>query len=349
MDVAEILSLRLANQLLDGSVIKGPSKLVSWMGAMQSQHYEMAKWGVGMRIPGITDKEVEEALEKGDIIRLHILRPTWHFVSREDIHWMLHISSPRVRISMRSYDKDFEITNAVIAKVRTIFEKELLGKSLTRQELYTVINNAGIVADESRAYHFMMHAELNGIICNGTLRGKKQTYALLEEKVPKITDKFDKDECLYKLGYKYFRSHGPATLQDFIWWSGLTTADARHAVHLIGNDFTHETTNGQTYIFHRDSKPTDKKKLLNLLPAFDEFTVSYKDRKESLHTDHHKKIIVSPGTFLPAISMNGRIIGSWKRSSSKKNIIETNYFHSINKVTENLISKAAESYRKFYL
>jgi len=349
MNASEILSLRLANQLLDGSVVKAPYELVSWMGAMQSQHYEMAKWGVGMRIPGITDKEVEEALDKGDIVRLHILRPTWHFVSRDDIYWMLHLSSPRVRIAMRSYNKDLEITDFLLTKVRAIFEKGLCGKSLTRQELGIVINEAGIVADERRAHHLMTHAELSGIICNGTLRGKKQTYALLEEKVPKITDIFDKEESLYKLAYKYFRSHGPATLQDYIWWSGLTTAEARQGIHLIGQDFIHETINGQTYIFHRDSKPTNNKKLLNLLPAFDEFTVSYKDRKESLHADHHKKIIVSPGTFQPAIAMNGKIIGAWKRSTSKKNIIEPNYFHPVSKTIENLVAKAAESYRKYTL
>jgi hypothetical protein len=349
MDVAEILSLRLANQLLDGSVVKEPRDLVSWMGAMQSQHYEMARWGVGIRIPGTTDKEVEEALEKGDIARLHILRPTWHFVSRDDIYWMLYLSSPRLKIVMRSLDKGLDITASVMVKVRSVLEKELQGKSLTRQELNFIINEAGIIADNRRVNHFMIHAELNGIICNGTPRGKKQTYALLEEKIPKIADKFDKDECLCKLAYKYFRSHGPATLRDFIWWSGLTTAEAGQAALLIGNDFIQETIDGQTYIFHRDSKPTGNKRLLNLLPAFDEFIISYKDRKEFLHADHHKKIIVSPGTFQPAISMNGKIIGSWKRSSDKKNIIEPDYFHSINKSTENQVSKAAESYRKFIL
>lgn len=349
MKAEEILSLRLSNHQLDGTFVGEAYELVSWMGAIQAQDYNMAKWGIGIRIPEIPDQKIEEALNKGDILRLHILRPTWHFVSKDDIYWMLYLSLPRVKTAMRSYDKDLGLTESLIARTNSIIEKALQGNSLTRQELKDVINRAGIDADNRTVNHIMMHAELDGVVCNGETKGKKQTYALLQEKVEKTTDQFDREECLYKLAFKYFRSHGPATLQDFVWWSGLTTAEARQGIALIGDDFIHETINDQTYIFHRDSKPLNSNNLINLLPAFDEFTVSYKDRKESLHIDHHHKIITSPGIFRPAISLDGKVIGTWKKSSRKNETIDAEYFCTSNKKTQNLVTKAIEGYKKYLL
>ncbi|WP_291103670.1 MULTISPECIES: winged helix DNA-binding domain-containing protein [unclassified Dysgonomonas] len=349
MKAEEILSLRLSNHQLDGTFVGEAYELVSWMGAIQAQDYNMAKWGIGIRIPEIPDQKIEEALNKGDILRLHILRPTWHFVSKDDIYWMLYLSLPRVKTAMRSYDKDLGLTESLIARTNSIIEKALQGNSLTRQELKDVINRAGIDADNRTVNHIMMHAELDGVVCNGETKGKKQTYALLQEKVENTPDQFDKEECLYKLAFKYFRSHGPATLQDFVWWSGLTTAEARQGIALIGGDFIHETINDQTYIFHRDSKPLNSNNLINLLPAFDEFTVSYKDRKESLHIDHHHKIITSPGIFRPAISLDGKVIGTWKKSSKKNEILDTEFFCTSNKKTQNLVTKAIEGYKKYLL
>lgn len=346
----EILLLRLANHQLAGSDIKEPHKIVSWMGAMQSQNYEMAKWGIGCRIHSLTSKDIEKSFNEGEIIRLHILRPTWHFVSKDDIYWMLYLSAHRVKMANNSADKVLGLTDALIKKTNSIIEKALRDNThLTREELKNIINGAGIEADNRRVNHIMFRAETSSLVCNGAMRGKKQTYALLEERVPRATDIFDKDECLYRLAYKYFRSHGPATLHDFIWWSGLTTADCRRAVELIKEDFIFETVEGQTYIFHRESVPTNEVHLINLLPAFDEFIVSYKDRKETLHIDHHKKIITSPGIFQPSISKDGKTIGSWKKASTKKDIITAEYFETVNISTEKLISKAAERFKAYML
>ncbi|MFV0328497.1 MAG: winged helix DNA-binding domain-containing protein [Dysgonomonas sp.] len=349
MTAKEILSLRLSNHQLAGTEIKEPHNLVSWMGAMQSQSFEMAKWGIGCRMSGITNQMLDKALDKGDILRLHILRPTWHFVSKDDIYWMLDLSTPRVRKAIASSDKELGLTENFIKKTNTIIEKALAKDSnLTRQELQDIINNAGLKADSRTITHIMYHAELGGIVCNGIVRGKKQTYALLEEKVPKPKEIFNKDESLYKLAYKYFQSHGPATLQDFIWWSGLTATECRRALDLIKDDFIFEVIGEQTYIFHRASVPTKEVNLINLLPAFDEFIVSYKDRKETLHIDHHKKIITSPGIFQPSISKDGKTIGLWRKLPKKEISISTEHFYPCSKLTEKLINKASGKFR-FYL
>jgi len=351
MNTLSITTQRLVSQQLITTDFKTPREVVSWMGAIQAQDFNMAKWAIGARLPGITDKEVEDAMNKGEFVRTHILRPTWHFVSRDDIHWMLQLSAPRVKIMCRSYDKDLGLTDDLIEKINPIIYRILEKEpNQTRQEIKEKLLNEGVIGDDRRLYHMMFRAELDGIVCNGTVRGKKQTYDLLENRVPKPNIIFDKDESLYKLAYKYFRSHGPATLQDFIWWSGLTITESKKAIELIKSEFIFETIGLQTYIFHESCAAfkldTD---MVHFLPAFDESFVSYKDRKEILALEHHKKVIVSNGVFQPTISRNGAVIGTWRKASGKKHItINTNYIYKPNKRLEKLIKKATDELCAFY-
>lgn len=343
MNIADITTMRLANQQLVKTRYKTPREIVSWMGAMQAQDFNMAKWGIGVRLPGITDKQVEKAIDAGELIRTHILRPTWHFVSRDDIHWMLQLSSPRVKLAVRSSDRELELSDDLLKKTSAIIRKALEKESnQTRQELGAILKKADIECDSRRLSHIMFHAELDGLVCNGTVKDKKQTYALLEQRVPK-TSNYNMDETLYRLAYKYFQSHGPATIQDFIWWSGLTATEARSAAALIKPDFIFETAGEQTYIYHQSSSGYKQRDdIVHFLPAFDELLVSYKDRKEILSLVHHKKVITSNGIFKPAISYNGEIIGLWKKILDKQNISsESEFFSQPDKALERLIKKAS--------
>lgn len=345
MDASTILSLRLNNHQLAGSDLQTPRDVVSWMGAMQAQDYTMAKWGIGNRSSVITDNQVDDAINKGEIIRIHILRPTWHFVAREDIHWMLQLCATRLMSTVRSYYKEFGLTEELIAQTNELIRKELDGGvALTRQEIGEKLKMAGIIINDHRLNLIMYHAELMGVVCGGVVKSNKLTYRLLDPN----KEIFDKEESLSKLAYKFFRSHGPATIQDFIWWSGLTISDAKKAVESIKKDFIFETVGSDTYILHNFSSHVKDNNLIHFLPAFDEFMVSYKDRKEFLHPQHNKKVIVSNGVFRPFITKDGKIIGTWRKTLNKDKVkIFTDFFELPNKSTQKLIDKVADGYISF--
>ncbi|MFV0418936.1 MAG: winged helix DNA-binding domain-containing protein [Dysgonomonas sp.] len=351
MNTISITNMRLVSQQLITADFKTPREIIAWLGAIQAQDFSMAKWGIGARLPGITDKEVEDAMNKGEFVRTHILRPTWHFVSRDDIHWMLQLSAPRLKGIYKTYDKYLDITPDFITKTNSLISK-ILDKEphQTRQDIGAKLQEEGIECDNRRMTHIMSWAELEGIVCNGTVKGTKQTYDLLENRVPKPNIIFDKNESLYKLAYKYFRSHGPATLQDFVWWSGLTTTEAKKAIEFIKSDFIFETIGLQTYIFHElCARYIPNRDTIHFLPAFDETFVSYKDRTEILPLEHQKKVIVSNGVFHPTISKNGEIIGTWKKVSTKKEIsINTKYIFEPDKSLHKLIDKASSDLYAFY-
>jgi hypothetical protein len=116
-----------------------------------------------------------------------------------------------------------------------------------------------------RFTYLIVRAELDGIVCSGARRGKQFTYALLDERAPQ-TRTLERDAALAELAKRYFVSHGPATLKDFVWWSGLTMADANKGLDSIRSQLISEVENGQTYWF-ADSTPDERPSpTVHLLP-----------------------------------------------------------------------------------
>src|SRR3954466_11420365 len=103
----EIFCYRLINQKIATTRFKKPVEIGRWLGAMQAQEYAMAKWAIGLRLPGLKDEDIEKAFNEGAILRTHLLRPTWHFVIPEDIRWILALTAPRIRAASASYYAKF--------------------------------------------------------------------------------------------------------------------------------------------------------------------------------------------------------------------------------------------------
>jgi hypothetical protein len=323
--------------------------MVGWMGAMQAQDYAMAKWAIGVRLPNSTDRAIETAINSGEVIRTHLLRPTWHLVSVDDIYWMLELTAPHIKASMKSRHKELGLAEIILRKSNTIIGKALrVGNHLTREELIAELGKAKIATDNNRASHLLAWAELNGIVCSGTTKSGKQTYAPLEERVPK-TKRLTREEALATLAKKYFTSHCPATLHDFVWWSGLPVSDAKQALEMVKSHFISETIDSQTYWFTNFfSIPKTDKEGVYLLPAFDEFIISYKDRNASLPFENHNMTVSNNGIFRPVIVVNGQVTGIWKRTIKKdKVIVEMEFFKQPDKTTKSLIEKALIHYGHF--
>lgn len=328
MTLTEIADLRLANQHLTATRFTTARELVAQLGAVQAQDYPMAKWAVGARLPGITDEAVEKALDAGEIIRTHILRPTWHLVAAADLRWMLALTAPHIQRRMATYYRQLGISDEIRLKSNRTIAKILEGRSLTREEIMSALKMAGIPTDELRSTHLMFNAELEGIVCNGPRRGKQHTYTLIDERVP-VGKPLPREEALAELARRYFVSHGPATLQDYMWWSGLPVADARAGLELAKPGLVGEKIANREYWFAARS-PDDPRSSgeLHFLPAFDEFMVAYTDRGAALDPAFGKATITSNGIFKPIIVVGGQVIGLWKRTVKKDRVvIEPSFFN----------------------
>lgn len=349
MTPTQIAAFRLQNQQITHPSFARPQEVAAWLGAMQAQDYTHAKWAVGLRLPGSTDADIEAAIDRGDIVRTHVLRPTWHFAAAEDIRWMLALSAPQIRTSVTAMNKQLGLDEALFKKTNAFIAKTLEGgDQLTREEIMAELAKTGITANNLQATHIMFQAELDAIVCNGSRRGKQFTYVLLDERVPP-GKMLARPDAIAELARRYFTSHAPATLADFQWWSGLRAADARAGLEAMQPYLVKEIVENQTYWIPNDFKPKKTEPLnLHLLPAFDEFLVSYKDRSASLAPSRKVQTITGNGIFKPVVAVNGWVKGIWQRTFKKDSIVvEKEMFEELNAAEHEAFEEAVERFKAF--
>ena len=348
MTISNIAVQRLHNQRLFGEKFHTPGEVVAWMGAVQGQEYPYAKWALGLRMEKATDDVVEQAFNDGAILRTHLMRPTWHFVTPADIRWMLELTAPRVHAAVGYAYRQLELDDALCRRSNSAIAKALRGgKQLTREELRGVLQKAGIaVENASRMGFLMMRAELDGIVCSGPRRGKQFTYMLLDERAPHART-LRRDEALVELTRRYFSSHGPATVKDFAWWSGLTVADVKAGLAMLGSQFIHEVIDGQTYWFSASMPEVkDASFTAHLLPVLDEYIVAYKDPRAIYDAAFAEQ--AKNRNFVSTIAIGGEIVGEWSRLLQKDAVvIAANFFTKLTIAEQLAFDAAAHRYGEF--
>jgi len=317
-----IAEQRLHNQCITRAGPRQPADVVAWLGAVQAQEYPAAKWALALRMPdGTTDAAIDRAFDEGKILRTHVMRPTWHFVTPADIRWMLELTAPRVHRAMAYYRRQNGRDESLLNRATTAFERALRdGHCLTRAELGAQLERAGLAAKGVRLALITLYAELEGVICSGPRRGKQITYTLLAQRAPRAA-RLSRDEAIAELTRRYFTSHGPATVRDFLWWSGLATADAKRGLEM--NRARHDVVDDRTYWrLGGTTAGVTRRRTVHLLPVYDEYLVAYRDREA---VPHAPPAIASRSrgnaTFQHALVIAGQIAGTWKAVRDASGVI----------------------------
>jgi hypothetical protein len=349
MNDRAVVRRRMLAQRLWGPPLDTPEAVVRWLGAMQAQEFQVAKWSVGQRADGLTDDDVQRAYADGRILRTHVLRPTWHFVAAEDIRWLLRLTGPRVHARSAPVYRRLELDAATFSKTERILSRELAGgRHRTRRELADAFQAAGIEASGSRLAYIVMHAELDAIVCSGAPRGKQHTYALVDERAPG-KDSLNADEALPELTRRYFTSRGPATVQDFVRWSSLTTAQARAGLDSAAAELGHETIDGRTYWFA--GSPIDGRARwtgIDLVQGYDEVVMGYSESRDLLLAEVDLSSPWVGPSLLHAILLGGRLVGHWKPVASSGSIrIETVAYRPLSATEERALDTAIGRFGRF--
>jgi hypothetical protein len=348
MTKLDIANQRLHNQRLIGTPFETPGDVVRFLGAVQSQDYAGAKWAIAQRTKRTSDAELDHLFNEGAILRTHILRPTWHFVMPADIRWMLKLTGPRVNAASAYYYRQLELDDAIFRRANAAFAKALQGGTqLTRAELSQVLKDSDIQASGVRLAYIVLRAELDAIVCSGALRGKRFTYALLDERVPQ-TRTLERDEALAELTLRYLTSHGPALPQDYAWWSGLTMADAKAGFEMVKPHVQQETVDGKTYWWVPRATRMLKAPIVHLLPNYDEYLIAYKDHSSSSHPLLKNLARGDDALRAHIIVLNGQVVGGWRREIKKDEVeIKTDLQARLNKAELADLRVAAERYGRF--
>lgn len=344
-----ITKLRLYNQHIVHSGLKNPADVVARLGAMQAQDYPGALWSIGLRLPSATKADVDIAIAKRQIVRTWPMRGTLHFVPAEDVRWMLELMTPRVISSAAHRVRNLELNDAIFEQARHLFAKKLQGgKVLPRSGMNALLEEVGISTKGQRGIHIMWRLSQEGLLCFGPHEGKEPTFTLLSEWIPNAKS-MPRDESIAKIALRYFTSHGPTTVRDFMWWTGLTSKDAKIGLEASKNQLVSENFDGALYWMPKNQRDSSSERTAFLLPGFDEYMLGYRDRSAALDTEHGQKIVPgNNGMFLATIVINGKIEGLWKKKPlSKSMTLSALPFAKITPRDHVLLRRAADHYGEF--
>jgi len=339
---------RLHNQSIAPATCVTPDEVVKRLGAVQAQDYLGALWAVGLRTKAATEQAIEQAISDRQIVRTWPMRGTLHFVAPQDVRWMLALLAPRIVAGSARRHQQLELDGATFARSETLFTQALQGgRRLTRSEMMDLLEQDGIASTGQRGYHILWWAAQSGLICFGPRQGKQDTFVLLDEWLP-VGKPLSREEALAELTNRYFSGHGPATLQDFMWWSGLRAAEARTGLELVQSELVSETLDGQTLWFSCSSSPKKATSpAVHLLPAFDEYLLGYQGRSAVLDPARARQVVAG-GMFKPLIVIDGRVVGVWQRTLRKtKVLVKLDPFEALSLAQINDAVAAAEAYGRF--
>ena len=308
------VAIRLLNQQLIAPQFSTPTEVVRYMGAMQAQEYRMMRWAVALRTQKPSHKAFKQAFDEGQIIRLHLMRGTWQLVSAEDYWSMIDLFAPKAIAVTKGWmsSNKISIPDGELMRVRDILIQTVADKrSVTKEDFVLALAERNLQMDDHRlSYHIRM-AELSCVLCSGDLLPMKATYALAVDKV-KLSVKMERDEALAHFTRKYFQSRQPATLEDFVWWSGLNINDCRKGIALLGDYIHVERYRGREFYLTDDCRTRGfRSGRFLLIPPYDEYLIAYKSRDIVLPQEYRHRAHNNSGIFQPVIAYDGTICGNW--------------------------------------
>lgn len=346
-----ITARRLLAQQIARPALETLHDLVAWLGAVQAQDYAAVKWAAGLRLAGdATDAGIERAIDAGAVLRTHALRGTWQLVAPADVRWVLDLVAPRLIASYATRYRQLELDAATFRRSNAVLTEALRGGAQrTRAELASAHEAAGISIAGQRLAHLLQRAELEALICGGARRGKQFTYTLLENRAPESHPRLERGEALAELARRYFRSRGPATLDDFKWWSGLAPADARAGLDAVQAMLASTVIDSRVYWHDKDAVAKTRSPAAFLLPAFDEYLIAYRDRDAVLDPKYVKRLNAGGGMLGNCIVLDGRVIGTWRRTLARAAVaIELEFFEAPAPRERQAVEVAAQRYGGFH-
>jgi hypothetical protein len=348
MRPADVVKLRLHAQCIATTTFTRPAEVVAWLGAVQAQDYLGALWAVGLRLARARERDVEKALADRSIVRTWPMRGTLHFVAAADARWMLELLAPRMVTRSAGRFRALGLDEPTLGRARRVLSKRLAGGPVTRPAVYESLARAGIAPTGQRGIHILWRLAHDCLLCFGPRAGKQQTFVLFDEWLPRAK-RLPRDEALAELASRYFASHGPATVADLAWWSGLRLQDAKAAIERAGKRLDQEILGGSAYWFARASAPARAPRShAHLLPAFDEFLVAYVDRSAALDPRHRTRVNAGGGILHPTIVLGNQVVGTWKRRLTREEVVfSPTPFLTLGAPGERLVTRALAKYGEF--
>jgi hypothetical protein len=325
-----------------------PGQVVRRLLAIQSQAHQVARWSIAQRMvrPGAAN-DIDEAFDQGELVRTHVLRPTWHYVSPDDLRWLVRFSGPRVAARNARYWSQFGLDAAKLKASTDAIAAAVEDGPCTRPELGARLGRRGAAVGGPELAAMVLHAELHMAVCSGPMRGREHTYMAFDQRAR--GDGPVGDEALELLARRYFTTRGPATVHDFAWWAGLSMGEARRGLDLAGSRLEFHDQGGRRYAFaaHPERRAQRADLAIDFVQCYDEAVVSYQKSRDVLKTPRvNFEPLRQLDGFVHVILRNGQLWGHW-RASRKAGSIEVRLADAASRPEHDVMATRLDALRQF--
>lgn len=376
MKQQDILHYRINNQLLGKHTITAPEQVVEHLLCIQWQDLKQAKRAIASRLwRWISLSDIEKAFNEWKIVRTRTQRWTIHVVCTKDVSWMVKLCASKTLKSFERRKEQLGVDHHQYTDALTHLEEYLATWPKSRKDISSHLSTLWITIQSGIVYNILCFAGSSWMIVQWPIIDGEHTFALTKEWC-KDAVILDEQEALKECAYRYFMSHWPATIEDFMWWSGLNKTQIKKGIELCWEKLQKHIVDGKEYRWPiitngaegrvwlsyadslldssttstlcSDSAQVDSTKA-HLLAGFDEFLLWYKDRTATLHLDHHTKVDAARNwVFKPTIMIDGETVWIWSvKSTKKKHIITVKAFDVIEKKHHQIIDDAVKEYLQF--
>lgn len=319
---------RLHSQHLAGWRPPDPAATVRSLLAVQAENPAQSAWAVATRTAPsesgdpLRESDIGRALDAGEFLRTHVLRPTWHYVHADDIRWLVELTAPAVRRLFQQQQRTVGLDDATAHRAVDVVVEALTEGHLTRPELGERLAARHLPAAGQALMLVVGLAEQEALVCSGVQRGQgpsaKQTYALLDERAPNAR-RLGRDEALAELALRYLTSHGPATERDLAYWATLSLTDVRAGIAAASSQLDSFEYEGRTLWFAAADPALERSSpRAHLLQLLDEYYRGYQDSRAMLDAAG----LLTPGRE-PAVGMlvvDGQVLGRMRRSVQPRQV-----------------------------
>jgi hypothetical protein len=317
----DVLRARLATQRLSGPAAASPVQVVRELLCVQAQDAPLAQAMIALRCQA-GEADVRAAIGRGEIVRTHVLRPTWHYVAADDLRWLLALTSPKVESGMAARHRQLGLDEPLIVRGLDAIANALAGHSYAdRRHLGTILADAGVLTAGQPLFgqqvgHLLMLAELRALICSAPSALAAHRYALVDEVVPVTADR-DRGQAIDEIVGRFVAGHGPVALSDLVRWAKVTLAEARTAVDRLAAQVRTIDVGGQQLWYSPAAVlPETRNQDAWLLSTFDEAFLSYRTLpwpRSATHpagSDPYRFAEVGGGVVIHRLTD----VGAWKRT-----------------------------------
>ncbi len=285
---------------------------------VQSQVLKAAMMSVLVRTDCVDMQDVENALWKDrTIVKTWCMRGTLHLLSSKDLPVYTMALGSHLSENTRRYLIKDGLSDRKIDKMLDVVLDALGSEPLTKKELAAEVSTQCGSETGRWIKHswgvFLRLGCYNGSVCFGSPRGANVTFVSTDDWLGKMTD-IDEKEARKRILTDYIHTYGPATPRDLSYWAGLKVSDAKNIMDEHKDLLTRvRVGEHKVWMLKEDTDLMENTQVdfIALLPYFDTYLLSHKDKSLIVNEKHYKKIYRQAGWISPTILHNGHAVGTW--------------------------------------